>query len=439
MHMKRVLVLLLCVIGLVQNAYMRNVFPDGTRISNWFLNSKKVELKALGKLYDITAYGAVNDSMLLQTAIVQNVIHEASKNGGGVVYIPKGTFLTGALFFKPNTHLYLSEGAVLKGSDDIADYPILASRMEGQNLDYYSALINADGLNGFTISGKGTIDGNGLKFWQAFWQRRKENPKCTNLEVSRPRLLFIRNCSNVQVQDVKLHNSGFWTNHFYKCKNVKMIDLHIFAPKKPVPGPSTDAVDIDVCTNFLIKGCYISVNDDGVCLKGGKGPWADQDTCNGENTNVLVENCTFGFCHSVLTCGSESIHDRNILLRNCKVQGADKLLWLKMRPDTPQKYEYVTVENVEGVTNKMLELRPWTQFYDLKGRTDMPISICENIVIRNIHLKCKQLMVANASPNYCVKRFTFEHVTVETANGSYDRSLFLDSKFINLTVLPPLD
>jgi polygalacturonase len=437
--MKQIIILLVCVLVFSQHALTKekNVFPDGSRIPSWFLETKKVEPKSLGKVYDITAFGAVNDSMVLQTAVIQKVIDEATNQGGGVVFIPKGVYLTGALFFKPKTHLYVSEGAVLKGSDNIEDYPLLPSRMEGQNLDYYSALVNANGLDGFTISGKGTIDGNGLKFWQSFWQRRKENPKCTNLEVSRPRLLFIRNCNNVQIQDVKLHNSGFWTNHFYKCKNVKMIDLHIFAPVKPVAGPSTDAIDIDVCSNFLVKGCYISVNDDGVCLKGGKGPWADMDTCNGENTNILVEDCSFGFCHSVLTCGSESIHDKNILLRNCKVKGANKLLWLKMRPDTPQKYEYVTVENVEGEADKMLELRPWTQFFDLKGRTDLPVSICENIIFKNIHLKCKEYMVALASEKYLAKRFTFQNIWVETAKGSYDKSIFLDATYKQVQLVEP--
>jgi polygalacturonase len=65
------------------------------------------------------------------------------------------------------------EGGKLKGSDNIEDYPKLPSRMEGQSLDYFTALVNAYQVDGFTISGKGTIDGNGLKFWQAFWQRRK--------------------------------------------------------------------------------------------------------------------------------------------------------------------------------------------------------------------------------------------------------------------------
>lgn len=438
--MKRVSILLLCVIGFLPSAFSKtkNLFPDGTRIPNWFFENKKLELKDLGNLYIITTYGVLNDSTLVQTAAIQRVIDEASKNGGGVVLVPKGVFLTGALFFKPKTHLYVSEGAVLKGSDNIADYPLLPSRMEGQCLDYYAALINAYGVDGFSISGKGTINGNGVKFYQAFWQRRKENPKCTNLEVSRPRLVFVRNSKNVQLQDVRLHNSGFWTNHFYKCENVKLLDLNIFAPIKPVPGPSTDAVDIDICTNFLVKGCTISVNDDGVCLKGGKGPWADQDTCNGKNTNVLVENCTFGFSHAVLTCGSESIHDRNVLLRNCTVNGPKRLLCLKMRPDTPQKYEYVTVENVTGSVGSMLDLKPWTQFFDLKGRTDLPVSSCDRITFKNIDVTCDQFMDAKASEKYRLTNFVFKNVKVVTPKGSYDKELFKDATFKKVLVKSPV-
>jgi polygalacturonase len=414
----------------------KNQFPDGTPIPKWFLVNTKTKVKDLGKTYDLTAYGVLNDSTKLQTEAIQKVIDQAHRDGGGVVWVPKGVFRTGALFFRPKTHLYVSEGAKILGSDDIADYPKQPSRMEGQNLDYFPALINAYGVDGFTISGTGTIDGNGQRFYQAFWQRRKENPKCTNLEVSRPRLLFIQNCKNVQIQDVRLQNSGFWTNHFYKCQNVKMLDLYIFAPTKPVPGPSTDAVDIDVCSNFLVKGCYISVNDDGVCLKGGKGPWADQDTCNGENTNILVENCTFGFSHAVLTCGSESIHDRNVLLRNCKVQGPKRLLCLKMRPDTPQKYEYVTVENVTGQVGSMLDLKPWTQFFDLKGRTDLPVSSCDRITLRNLDLTCDQYMDAKASEKYRLTNFLFQNVKVVTPKPLYDTELFKDAVFKKVQVVP---
>ena len=425
--MKNLFTLIICILGFSQNAFMQenknDLFPDGTKIPNWFLKTTKVELNDLGKKFIITDYGATNDSLAIQTNAIQNTINEAAKQGGGVIVIPKGIFLSGALFFKPKTHLYVSEGAVLKGSDNIADYPIMASRMEGQNLDYFPALVNAYGVNGFTISGKGTINGNGLKYWNAFWQRRKENPKCTNLEVSRPRLVFIWNCNNVQLQDVKLINSGFWTNHFYQCSNVKMIDLYIYSPASPVKAPSTDGVDIDICSNFLIKGCYLSVNDDAIALKGGKGPWADKDTRNGANKNIIIENSEFGYCHSALTFGSESIHDKNVVMRNCKVNGPQRLLWFKMRPDTPQKYEFVRVENVEGEARSFLDIKPWKQFFDLKGRKDLPVSICRNVTLRNINLKCETFFDVKSSDKYKLSNFTFQNLNIEATKGSIDKSL----------------
>ena len=97
-------------------------------------------------------------------------------------------------------------------------------------------------------------------------------------------------------------NSPFWTTHIYRCNNIKLLNLHIFAPAAPVKAPSSDAIDIDVCSNVLVKNCYMSVNDDAVALKGGKGPWADKDPNNGSNTNIIIEDCTYGFCHSGLTC-----------------------------------------------------------------------------------------------------------------------------------------
>lgn len=410
------------------------LFPDGTKIPNWFFNTQKVQLKKPGKAFDITKYGAVNDSTVLQTKVIQKAIDEAHKKGGGVVIIPKGVFLSGALFFKPKTHLYVSEGAVLKGSDNIADYPMMPSRMEGQCLDYFPALVNAYGVDGFTISGKGTIDGNGLKYWEAFWQRRKENPQCTNLEVSRPRLIFIRDCNNVQVQDVRLQNAGFWTSHYYKCNNVKILDLYIFSPEKPVKAPSTDAIDIDACTNVLIKGCYMSVNDDAIALKGGKGPWADTDTCNGANKNIIIEDCEFGFCHSALTCGSEAIHNYNIVFRNCIVNGANRLLWLKMRPDTPQKYEFITVENIKGEANSLIYVKPWRQFFDLKGRQDMPLSYSRNVTLRNINFKCKVFYDVEAGENYSLSNFTFEKLNITAEKGGVNKSYIKNIALKNVKV-----
>lgn len=436
--MKNIFKILICIIGLSQNSFAQNyandTFPDGSEITNWFKDYSKIQLKDLGKKYTITDFGVGKDSTKIQTVAIQKVIDKAAANGGGVIIIPKGVYLSGALFFKPKTTLYVSEGGVLKGSDNIADFPIMPSRMEGQNLDYFPALVNAYGVDNFSISGKGTINGNGKKYWDAFWARRKENPKCTNLEVSRPRLVFIWNSNNVQLQDVRLINSGFWTNHFYKCNNVKLLDLYIFSPHITSKAPSTDAIDIDICTNFLVKGCYLSVNDDAIALKGGKGPYADQDKNNGPNANIIIEDCNFGFCHSALTNGSESIHNKNVIMRNCKIDGASRLLWLKMRPDTPQRYEYIRVEDIKGEAKTCLAVFAWKQFFDLKGRPDVPLSYGDHVTLKNIDLKCDTFYGVENDPNVRLSNFTFENLNIQATKTDIDKSIINGVNFKNVYV-----
>lgn len=376
------------------------LWPDGTEIPAWFSDTAHVDVSTLGKQYVVTDYGVSTDSTVLQTKQLQAVIDLAASEGGGVVVIPQGTFLSGSLFFRQGTHLHLSEGAVLKGSDFIGDFALMDTRMEGQNLKYFMALVNAVGLDGFTISGTGTINGNGERYWRSFWLRRAYNRKCTNLEEMRPRLVFVDSCRNVTLSDVRLINSPFWTCHFYRCRNVKAIGTYTHAPSTgPVKAPSCDAFDIDVCENVLIHGCYIDVNDDAVALKGGKGPWADEDTVhNGANRNIIIENCSYGFCHGALTCGSESIHNHNIILRNCEINGANRILWLKMRPDTPQRYEYITVQNITGSATRFLYVHPWTQFFDLKGREDIPFSSSAHIFLRDCHMQCNTFFDVEENP-----------------------------------------
>ena len=145
-----------------------DLWPDGTEISEWFRQTEPVEVKALGKQYRVTDYGVVNDGCL-HTRELQALIDQVATEGGGVLVVPEGTYMTGALFFKQGVHLHLYDGATLMGSNDPSDYPLVKTRIEGETCLYYSALINADGLDGFTISGKGTIDGNGYTFWKHFW------------------------------------------------------------------------------------------------------------------------------------------------------------------------------------------------------------------------------------------------------------------------------
>ncbi len=389
-------------------------WPDGTAMAAFFSDTARVSMDTLGRRYVVTDFGVLQDSTVVQTQALQTVIDRAAEAGGGVIVIPRGTFLSGALFFKPGTHLYLEQGGVLKGSDRIKHFPVVKTRMEGQTLQYFAALVNADGCNGFTIAGPGTINGNGRAYWEEFWIRRQYNRQCTNLEALRPRLVYISNSTGVTVQDVHLINSPFWTNHLYRCDHVRYLYATIFAPHEPqeAKAPSSDAIDLDVCHDVLIHGCDISVNDDAVVLKGGKGTWADKDPDNGPCSNILVQRCHYGFVHGCLTLGSESLDDHNVVLRQCQVEDASRVLWLKMRPDTPQHYEYVSVSDMQGTCGSFLVVRPWTQFFKPEQRDDMPLSQCNNITIENIQMSCKNFFDVGGSDKYRLVDFTFRNIDV---------------------------
>ena len=439
--MKQLLSLLLCLSIIVPSMAKKeqrkqNVFPDGTPISEWFLQTKVVHPDSLGKKYDLSDYGIESNPHIVQTQKIQKIIDEAAANGGGVIYIPEGIYKSGSLFFKQGTHLYLSKRATLLGSENIMDFPLLMTRIEGEYCKYFGALINADGLDTFTISGKGTIDGNGTPYWKAFRLRREWNPQCTNKDEMRPRLLYIAHCRNVQVADVTLQNSPFWTSHYYRCDKVKLLNLRIFSPIKPIKSASADGIDMDVCTNFHIKGCRFTVNDDAICFKGGKGPYADQDTYNGPNKNILIEDCFFDHTTgSCMTCGSESIHVYNVLMRNCRAEGGNELLLLKMRPDTPQHYEYITVENVKGFCKALLGVSSWKQFYDLKGRTTIPKSYGSHITMHNIELKCDKFLNVNKNEaEYELSNFSFKDVKIETKFSQWNKDAFHNIRMKNVIV-----
>jgi len=401
-------------------------FPDGTPIDDWFYDTNVPSLEQLGRQYVLTRYGIMDDGRVY-TEEIQKLIDTAAEEGGGVIVVPAGTYLTGSLFFKQGVNLYVADGGTLKGSDDISDYKLQETRIEGETCQYFAALINADGVDGFCMCGPGTIDGNGLRAWKAFWLRRQWNPKCTNKDEQRPRLVYLSNCSNVIVTGLHLQNSHFWTNHIYKSHHVKYLDCYIFAPAAPVKAPSSDAIDIDACTDFLVKNCYLEVNDDSVVLKGGKGPWADSAPENGSNERILIEDCTYGFCHGCLTCGSESVHNRNILLRRVKVLCGSNLLWLKMRPDTPQLYEYITVEKVTGQIKNFMNINPWKQFYDLKDRTDPPMSVAEHIVLRDCDCECETYFnVTKKEDQYRLSDFVLENLHITAKKNGFSEDL-LDS------------
>lgn len=352
-----------------------------------------------------------------ETAALQAKIDALAAKGGGTLVVPKGIHPTGALSFKPGVNLHLEEGAVLLGSDDGADYPQCETHIEGETCVYYPAIVNADRCDGFTITGRGVIDGHGFATWETWWRRRKEEWQRTgdpeafhNKDLMRPRNLIVSNSKNVRVSGVTFRNSKFWTAHFYKCENVVVSNCLLLAEitrdskGNKLKGPCADGIDIDCCRDFIVRDCRFFVNDDAVCIKGGRGAWAnDYVKCpgNGPCSNILIENCLWmGPSHSCLTLGSDCPEAHDVVMRNCRMEGPLHMLHLKMRIDTPQRYANIRVENMSGYCHDFLYVAPWIQYADLGGRTPEELkSYVTNVALRNCNVTCRIAYNIVENPN----------------------------------------
>jgi len=116
------------------------------------------------------------------------------------------------------------------------------------------------------------------------------------------------------------------------------------------------------------------------------------------------------------------------------VEDVARLIHLKMRPDTPQKYEYITMENIEGSGNNCIYIRPWTQFFDLQGRETPPLSTAENIIFRNITMDVKSFTNIGITEHDRLKNFSFENMEIAAENSRFDATVFDGLTLNNVTV-----
>jgi alpha-L-rhamnosidase len=369
---------------------------------------------AAAKEYVITGYGAAADGKTLDTTAVQAAINDCFTQGGGTVVIPPGQFLTGALFLKPKVNLEIEAGGVLLGSTNINDYPSMPTRIEGHTQVWRPALLNASGCDGLRITGSGTIQGGGKPYWDAYYSAVHANPKTTNLDINRPRNIFIEDSKDVRVEGILLRDSGFWNLHLYRCQDVTIEKVDIRAPRHT---PSTDGIDVDSCQDVTIHGCYISDNDDNIALKGTKGPLADQDMGSPAVEHIRISDCTFGHGNGILTLGSEASHVKDVIVENCKIEGTDSnhVLTIKLRPDTPQHYEDIHVRNIEfNAPGSLINLAPWTQFFDLAGHAP-PSQLVENVSISNVTGSTTSFGQINGPANSTVKDITLENIDLKVS------------------------
>jgi polygalacturonase len=189
-----------------------------------------------------------------------------------------------------------------------------------------------------------------------------------------------------------------------------------------------------------IQRCQISNNDDDIALKGSKGPHADLETDNPPDENILIEDCTIGDGNGLLTCGSEATIVRNVMVRNCTITGNAKMLDLKLRPDTPQHYSNITVDNIKlSGTGMMIDVEPWLQFFDLQGQPG-PARTVDHITVSNITgnfgtfgtLRGNVANPQRGTVGDTISDFTIENINVNLRNPVLSRGEVANFTFNNV-------
>jgi polygalacturonase len=285
-------------------------------------------------LFNVRDYGAIGDGITLDSPALQRALDAAAHIGGGTIFIPAGKYVVGSIFLRDNITLFIDAGAVLLGSQNLADYPIVTMRWEGVTQPTHAPLIAGDGLKNIAVTGRGIIDGRGERWWQLH--------RAKTLDAPRPRLIAFSNSTNVLIEGVTLTNSPAWTINPVRCENVTVDQVTI---RNPADSPNTDGINPDSCRNVHISNCHIDVGDDCVTIKSGIETESQELLVPCEN--ITITNCTMVHGHGGIVIGSEmSGGVRNVVISNCVFVGTDRGIRLKSRRGRGGIVEDIRASNI---------------------------------------------------------------------------------------------
>ncbi|WP_099468696.1 glycoside hydrolase family 28 protein [Konateibacter massiliensis] len=281
---------------------------------------------------EVEKFGAKGDGIQDDTSFIQTAINCCPK--GGRVYIGKGIYKITSLFLKDDLNIELGKDAVLSAFTEKEKFSIIPGTIEsydetedynlgsweGNPLPTYASILNGIYVKNVTITGEGTLDGNGsVDNWWSY-KREKGMP-------FRPKMLFLNHCENVVVQGITIKNSPSWTLHPYFSDNLKFIDLKI---QNPANSPNTDGMDPESCKNVDIIGVHFTVGDDCIAIKSGKIYMGAKFKTPCEN--MLIQNCFMERGHGAVTIGSEMAGGvKNLLVKDCVFFDTDRGLRIKTR------------------------------------------------------------------------------------------------------------
>lgn len=330
-----------------------------------------------GRVFDVTAFGALGDGVSKNTRALQSAIDAAHTAGGGVVRVPPGRYVTGSLFLRSNVELDVCEGAVIVGSRDPADY----NKWDVCPQNWRSVPENHEGGHLFlcvgqtnvTMRGRGMVDGSGDHFMTYGFDESRIGKRtgvnglggrnAQDAILWRPaQMLWFCESSDIRLEGLRIFNAPYWSVHLHGCERVEVRGLCVWTSRENPRIMNGDGINIDCCRHVRVSDCDIDTSDDSLCLR------ADGKRLlrsSAETADVRVENCRLSSRQEAfrIGVGDGSIHDCSI--SNCSIRASTRGInfsatWF---PGRGCDFENIAVDGIVSHTTSS-----FLRIHRLKGR-----------------------------------------------------------------------
>ncbi|MBI4560390.1 MAG: glycoside hydrolase family 28 protein, partial [Candidatus Hydrogenedentes bacterium] len=357
--------------------------------------------------FSVKDFGATGDGEAKDTPAIQKAIDTVANAGGGTVYFPPGTYLSGTIYLKSRVTVHLKFGAILLGSADLKDFPVNTCAFRSYTDNYVcQALLWGENLEDIAIVGRGVIDGQGAAYAGLPW-------------LKRPYIIRFVTCRNVLVKDVTMRNSPMWMQHYLACDQVTVQGINVYNHCNA----NNDMIDIDCCRDVRISDCYGDTDDDALTLK---------STADRATENVVITNCVLASHCNPIKMGTESNGGfKNITITNCVIRRSldedptygtrNGLAGLALEIVDGGTMDRVAVSNLTmtGVTVPIFvrlgnRARPF-----IKGAPKPPIGALRNVIISDIiatdvgNIGCS----ITGQPEQPVENITLSNIKLAFAGG----------------------
>jgi polygalacturonase len=231
--------------------------------------------------FSALTFGAKGDGQHLDSPAIQAAIAAASACGGGTVLLPSipgspSTYLSGPIFLESNLVLSIEAGATLLASPLLSIWMGSINKPSGLGTGT-PGLVNAGRclqlppancsswhkLRNVTVTGGGSIDGNGPSFWgDSSWWPLSSLP--------RPFLMELTYVDGLTVSHVSLLRSALWTLVPVMSSNI--LFEHIFLEagvqrdSMPYNGYNIDGLDSNNVQNMTLRHSVFRAGDDCVAI-----------------------------------------------------------------------------------------------------------------------------------------------------------------------------